>query len=184
MKNLGIAIGAVFLAYMANFGGWLIVGLVIASISVYVFGLLLYQAQLLPEAAMIYLDNRLIHDGQTPKEVKADLSGLSVERSINAGLSETFDGSELEADEIPIDNPDVYEDEEVIHPLLTMLFRTSGNLGVDLTGIEILEKWISTVSEDQAKTQIMAVIRKIEEAAGIAPSIRIEVNGETLEVVV
>ena len=73
MKNLGIAIGAVFIAYMANFGGWLIVGLVIASISVYVFGLLLYQAQLLPEAAMIYLDNKLIHDGQTPNDIKADL---------------------------------------------------------------------------------------------------------------
>lgn len=183
MKNLGIAIGSVFLAYIANSGGWLVVGIVITSISAYVFGLLLYQAQLLPEAAMIYLDDRLIHDGKTPKAVKADLSSLSVERSINISLSESFEASELVFGQNVCDDLEENK-EEIIHPLLSLLFRASDNFGVDLTGIEILEDWIATVSGDQAETQIMKAIRKIEEAAGIASSVRIEFHGGTLEVIV
>lgn len=183
MKNLGIAIGAVFLAYVANFGGWLIIGLVIASISIYVFGLLLYQSQLLPESAMTYLDDKLIHDGKTPKEIKADLSSLDIKRSINIGLSESFKDTEL-VDSQKLNDTQEEQKEEIIHPLLRLLFRASDNLGVDITGIEILESWISTVSEDHAQIQIMKIVRKMEEAAGIAPSIRIEVHDTTLEVIV
>ena len=183
MKNLGIAIGAVFLAYMANFGGWLIIGLVIASISIYVFGLLLYQSQLLPESAMTYLDDKLIHDGKTPKEIKADLSSLDVKRSINIGLSESFKDAEL-VDSQKVNDTQEEQEEEIIHPLLRLLFRASDNFGVDLTGIETLEHWISTVSEDHAQIQIMKIVRKMEEAAGIASSIRIEVHDSTLEVIV
>jgi len=183
MKNLGIAIGAVFLAYMANFGGLLIIGLVISSISIYVFGLLLYQSQLLPESAMTYLDDKLIHDGKTPKEVKADLSSMNIKKSINIGLTESFENPELVDDQKPSDTQEEQE-EEIIHPLLRLLFRASDNFGVDLTGIETLEHWISTVSEDHAQIQIMKAIRKIEEAAGIAPSVRIEVHDRTLEVIV
>ena len=68
MRNLSVSIVAILLAYIANFVGWTLPAIVIFFLFLYVFGFLLYHAQLLPESLMSYLDNKLVHDGKTHKK--------------------------------------------------------------------------------------------------------------------
>ncbi len=177
MKNLLVAIAAVAFAYLVNYVGFWLSLIVVLILSFYVFGYLLYQTQLLPNNVMDYLDNRLIHDGKTHKEVRQILDSINMENAVNAGTENSF----LDTDELS-GAGEIEESNVIINPLTSLVINVASECGVQCNGIEGLDAWISSLSKENAKSQVSFIIDKIKEARGIVSSVNLVFNDDSAEV--
>lgn len=174
MKNLTVSIFAVFMSLVLFWISPIINLLVIIVVSSFVLLWLLYQAQLLPEDIMAYLDNRIIHDGQQNTavlSVDAYRDNQSIE-SNNSNSEEVID-EVLETEAISRIAPG--------EALLNLVREKSEELGVIVIPLDGLSSWLSEVDQSIAEREILLLIETMKQASGLSDSIKLNFFESSLE---
>ncbi|WP_103654514.1 hypothetical protein [Agarilytica rhodophyticola] len=174
MKYLAVSVLAVVLAILFNWISTAINFFVIFGLFTIVLIWLLYQAQLLPEEAMVYFDNRIIHDGQK-----------SLETTYDNFISDDADDNNSSLDTSPIDDVEIQEVDQRISPdqeLVNIILEKSSDLDIEIHPLEELCTWISTVDSAVAEREVMLLVEKLNQASGLSRKVRLRFNGESIEV--
>lgn len=181
MRNLSVSIVAILLAYIANFVGWTLPAIVIFFLFLYVFGFLLYHAQLLPESLMSYLDNKLVHDGKTHKKNSPLIISAAATAMNDSFNSESFYVNTTETES---NNDSSEKTEPKFEAIRNLILAESKQAGVDCKGMNHLEDWYKSLTQEQTQSQINTIIKKIKAAEGICDTVTFKVSKGNLEVYV
>lgn len=175
MKNLTVSIFAVFMSLVLFWISPIINLLVIIVVSSFVLLWLLYQAQLLPEDIMSYLDNRIIHDGQQNTGVLS-VDACRDSQSFESNNSNNEDAADevLETETISRISPS--------EELLNLVREKSEELGVIVSPLDGLSRWLSVVDQRVAEREIFLLIETMKKASGLSDSIKLNFLESSLEV--
>ncbi len=179
MKNLFISMIALLIAFLGNMIGWYFCFLVIFSASVYVFGLLLYNAQMLPEFIMAYLDNQLIH-GNQKKGISYDLDKFTENSfSDSRGNENIFDNAVT----VSLNENDKYLSELEIESLQNLIVNETKKMKINCRGLERFMRWATNVDKAIVREETNMLLSKMSEVAGISDSVTLSFEDEKIRVV-
>jgi len=176
MKNLIVALSGVILAVLLYWLSLTISIIIIFLLCLLVFVWLFYQAQLLPEDIMTFLDNKIIHDGETTLS-KNESRDVTID-SPSSNVEDNTIENEIEDESLLVPDKRISQSEE----LFKLVVEKSAELGIEIKPLDGLSEWLSVVDTISAEKEILLLVQKMNQASGISKFVKLRFNGNSLEV--